>query len=137
MTKQKHTTELVVFENSIGFIKEHHFSINGMKPEEIPLEDVVFIELREKYNFTLNRIIGVVAGCILLYGLILHFSSLISLLGFILLCVSLFLKRKEYFIQVTFRAIEVSFSRVKKNEKEEADAFIEKFYEYKSLLKKP
>jgi len=132
MTKQKNTTELVVYSNNIGFIKERHFSINGMEPKEIPIDDVVFIELRQRADFRLNWIIGLMAGVLLLYGLILHFSSIISSFGFILLCVSIFLQQKEYFLQVTFKAIDVSFLGIKKNEKEEAEAFIEKFYQYKS-----
>ncbi|UPT71105.1 MAG: hypothetical protein M0D53_01415 [Flavobacterium sp. JAD_PAG50586_2] len=72
MKNNPHNAEL--FKNSVGIIKERTFSLEGLEPKEIPLEDVVFIELKQQINMLYNYIAGAGAFILLLFGLIIDFN---------------------------------------------------------------
>jgi hypothetical protein len=137
MTVQKNTTEFDLFRNKIGVIKDRHFTIFGMEQKKIPLEEVVFIEVKTMRNLFLNKIFGFMALCLLTYdGLILHFSSLLSIVGIVLICLALLLKKQDYYLQLTFEAVKISFMKIDKTNKAEAEEFIKRFYQYKKLFHK-
>lgn len=135
MTVKKDTTDFDLFRNSIGVIKDRHFSIYGMDQKEIPLNEVVFIEVKIERNLFLNKIFGFIAASLLIYGLILHFSSILSIIGLVLLCIAILLKQQDYYLQLTFEVVKVSFMKIDKTKKADAEEFIKKFHQYKKLFR--
>lgn len=136
MTVKKETTDFDLFRNSIGVIKDRHFTIYGMDQKEIPLNEVVFIEVKIQRNLFFNKIFGFMAASLIIYdGLILHFSSILSIIGLVLLCVAILIKQQDYYLQLTFEAVKVSFMKIDKTKKAEVETFIKSFYQYKNLFR--
>ena len=75
------------------------------------------------------------ASLIIYDGLILHFSSILSIIGLVLLCVAILIKQQDYYLQLTFEAVKVSFMKIDKTKKADAEAFIKSFYQYKNLFR--